>query len=99
MKINRITVATIEQFITARQLAGMSLGTLRKILVTLGQILSYAVRHKYLDHNPLKEAERPRGQGEEKKGERIKVLTPDQIKGFWLRWRTKNITPSFSWQS
>ena len=52
-------MATIEKIITTRQVEGMNLGTLRKILVTLGQILSYAVRHKYLDPNPLREAERP----------------------------------------
>ena len=63
LKINRITIATVEKFITDRQAQGMNIGTLRKILVTLGQILNYAVRHKYIDHNPLREAERPRGSG------------------------------------
>ena len=81
-QINRITIATVEKFITDRQAQGMNLGTLRKILVTLGQILSYAVRHKYLDHNPLKEAERPRGQGEEKQEESIRILTPAQLNAF-----------------
>ncbi len=79
LKINRINIATIEQFITTRQMKGMNLGTLRKVLVTLGQILSYAVRHKYLGHNPLKEAERPRGQGEENQDEHIRILTPVQL--------------------
>ena len=82
LKKNRITIPTIEQFITDRQMAGMNLGTLRKILVTLGQILSYAVRHKYLDHNPLKEAERPRGQGKTKQDENIRILSPDQLNVF-----------------
>lgn len=65
----------------------MNLGNLRKILVTLGQILSYAVRHKYLEHNPLKEAERPRDQAqlngdEEGCGQDTKILTPAQINAF-----------------
>ena len=34
---------------------------LRKILVTLGQIMRYAVRHRYISHNPFTDAERPRG--------------------------------------
>jgi integrase len=84
LKINRITVAVIEKFITARQLEGMNLGTLRKILVTLGQILNYAVRHKYLDHNPLRDAERPKAQGKEKTKEQ-QVLTPEQINTFLAR--------------
>jgi len=41
----------------------MKLGTLRKILVTLNQIMTYAVRHKYIAYNPVRDAERPRGQG------------------------------------
>jgi integrase len=82
LKINRINIATVEKFINNRQAQGMNLGTLRKILVTLGQILSYGVRHKYLDHNPLKEAERPRGQGEEKQDKTIRILSPAQLNAF-----------------
>ena len=33
----------------------MNIKTLRKILVTLGQIFSYAVRHRYIDYNPLRD--------------------------------------------
>ena len=58
----------------------MNLGTLRKILVTLGQILSYGVRHKYLDHNPLKEAERPRGQERRRQGRGRKDFNACPIK-------------------
>ncbi len=83
LKINRITLAIVEKFISARQVEGMKIGTLRKILVTLGQIFGYAVRHKYLDHNPLRDAERPRGQGQEREGnDKTYIMTPDQIKGF-----------------
>ena len=40
---------------------GMNLATLRKILVSLNQIMSYAVRHRYIDSNPVRDVERPRG--------------------------------------
>jgi integrase len=40
----------------------MNIGTLRKILVTFGQILCHAVRNKYLENNPVREAERPKPQ-------------------------------------
>ena len=79
LKVNRITTATVEKFITTRQNEGMNINTLRKILVNLGQILSYAVRHRYIDYNPLKEAERPRSQGNEGNVE-ITILNPEQIK-------------------
>ncbi len=42
----------------------MNITTLRKIIVTFNQIMNYAVRHRYIDHNPVRDAERPRGQGE-----------------------------------
>jgi len=84
LKINRITTATIEKYITTRQIQGMNINTLRKVLVTMGQILSYAVRHKYIDHSPLKDAERPRSTGKEgvHEQEKIRVLTPPQIRTF-----------------
>jgi integrase len=75
-----MTTARLERFITKRQNEGMNINTLRKILVTLGQILSYAVRHKYLDQNPLREVERPRNPGEEKK--ELTILTPEQLRAF-----------------
>jgi integrase len=78
--INRITIATVESFIMKRQVQGMNIGTLRKILVTLGQVLSYAVKHRYIDFNPLREAERPRDQAKGvEECDKIAVLTPDQI--------------------
>lgn len=65
----------------------MNIGTLRKILVTMGQILSYAVRHKYIDYNPLREAERPRPQAKVQEGDDVgqvemRILTPLQINTF-----------------
>ena len=81
IKINRITIARIEKFIQIRQEQGMKLGTLRKILVSLNQIMSYAVRHKYIGHNPLRDAERPRGQGVEESN-KITILNVEEIKTF-----------------
>jgi len=79
LKINRITTARIEKFISSRQEQGMKLGTLRKILVTLNQIMTYAVRHKYISYNPVRDAERPRGQGTVK-DKKISVLSVEDIK-------------------
>jgi len=78
IKINRITTARVEKFIASRQKQGTHIMTLRKTLVSLGQIFSYAVRHKYIDYNPARDAERPKGQGNTKK-QKIRVLTPDEI--------------------
>lgn len=81
MKINLISVSIIEKFIRQKQDSNMNLKTLRKILVTLNQIFSYAVRHRFIDHNPLRDAERPKSHGSEGEHEqdKINILTPDQI--------------------
>jgi integrase len=81
LKINRITTATVEKYITERQNEGMHINTLRKDIVALGQIMAYAVRHKYTSYNPVRDAERPRGQGDEQKA-KIRILTPEEINRF-----------------
>ena len=79
LPINRITVSHIEKFISKRQDEKMSLALIQKLIISLGQIMAYAVRHRYIDHNPVREAEKPKGQGKEKEN-RINVLNPNQIK-------------------
>lgn len=76
-KMNRITIAMIESWITKRQNKGMPITTLRKLLVTLGQIFRYAARHKYISYNPFIDAEGPKGR---RKKNHIKILTPIEIK-------------------
>jgi integrase len=71
----------VEKWITARHNEGMNLSTLKKILVTFGQIMAYAVRHGYIDYNPVRDAERPRGNGETKQ-DKIRVLTPSEVNSF-----------------
>jgi integrase len=81
LKINRITTAKIEKWITDRQKQDMPIETIRKILVTMGQIFKYAARHKYIPYNPFLDAERPRSQGKTTK-KKIRVLNPSEIKSF-----------------
>jgi len=79
-RIDRITTATVESFITAKQGETMSLGTLRKILVTLNQIMAYAVRHRLIDYNPVRDAERPKATGAIGETREMKIMAPDQIR-------------------
>lgn len=81
IKVNRITMAKVEKFIADKQTSGMNLTTLRKLIVTFNQIMKYSVRHKYIDYNPVRDAERPNGQGKEEK-EHIRILTPTEINAF-----------------
>jgi integrase len=80
-KIDRITTATVESFITARQSKNMALASLRKILVTLNQVMAYAVRHRLIDYNPVRDAERPKSTGKIDESKDISILTPVQIRG------------------
>jgi site-specific recombinase XerD len=59
-KVNRITVAMVEKCIGEHQTVGMPIATIRKILVSLNQIMKYAARRGYISYNPLSVAERPR---------------------------------------
>jgi integrase len=80
LKINRVTIKTVEQWIADRQKAKMNISTLRKILVTFNQILAYAVRHQYIAYNPLRDAERPRKQGgQNESNHKVRVLNPKEI--------------------
>lgn len=69
-KINHVNFDAIETF-KAKALKGelpaedkrfkmVSPPTLRKILITLGGILKYAVRRRYIDYNPVREVEKPK---------------------------------------
>ncbi len=78
LKINRITTKKIEKYIIDRQEQGMNIATLRKILVSFGQIMAYAVRHKYIDYYPFRDAERPKKRHDESTG-KIRILTPGEI--------------------
>ena len=78
LKINRISIAKIEKYISDRQKEEMHILTLRKILVTLGQIMAYAVRHRYISYNPFKDAERPKNQGKSEDN-KIRILNKSKI--------------------
>ncbi|HQM44101.1 MAG TPA: tyrosine-type recombinase/integrase [Smithellaceae bacterium] len=101
LRINQITMATIEKFIAELQNKVLStkatrkpgyiptgkekkisLNTMRKIIVTLNQVMAYAVRHRLIDYNPVRDAERPRNQGKEVQEKAISILTPKQIRNF-----------------
>jgi integrase len=60
IKLNRITTGTVEKFISEKQKDEMNITTLRKLIVTFNQVMSYGVRHRYIDYNPVRDAERPK---------------------------------------
>jgi integrase len=79
LKVNRISTVTVEKFISSKQDVGMNITTLRKLIVTFNQVMNYAVRHRYIEYNPVRDAERPRGRGKAKENH-IRILNPSEIK-------------------
>jgi integrase len=59
-KINRISFNSVERFMSHAATKGVKPPTLKKILVTLGGILKYAVRKKLCEYNPIREIEKPK---------------------------------------
>ncbi len=82
IRIDMISTSTVEKWIIKRQTEGMCIGMLRKIIVTFNQIMAYAVRHKLIDSNPVRDAERPRKKMDDVVKGNIAVLNPDQIRAF-----------------
>ena len=54
--------------------------TLRKILITLGSILTHAVRMRYIDFNPAREVEKPKGKGLKNEQGEMVILKPEEIR-------------------
>ncbi len=81
LKVNRINISTVEKWISKRQKDGVHIQTLRKLLMVFGQIMAYAVRHRHIEYNPVRDAERPNDRGKVKK-KAIRVLIPTEMKAF-----------------
>jgi integrase len=82
IKLNRITTGTVEKFISEKQKDEMNITTLRKLIVTFNQVMSYGVRHRYIDYNPVRDAERPKRKRAKHNGlddSAIQVLAPADI--------------------
>jgi site-specific recombinase XerC len=58
-KINQLTFAVVERYMFAALKEGVTPPTLKKILTTLSGIMKYALKHRYVDSNPVREIERP----------------------------------------
>lgn len=82
IRIDMISTSTVEKWITKRQTDGMCLGMLRKLIVTFNQVMAYAVRHKLIDSNPVRDAERPRKKMDDIVRGNIAVFNPEQIRAF-----------------
>ena len=81
-RINRINYDKVEKFISHCLENGMTIPTLKKILINLGAIMTYGVRKRYIDYNPVRDAEKPKGQSKHDDNEEFSILTPPEIISF-----------------
>jgi len=79
-KINLVNFDAIEKFKAERLKNGVTPPTLHKVLTTLGAILKYAVRMRYIDYNPAREIEKPKGKSVYGEKDELVVLTPEDIR-------------------
>ena len=80
IRLTRIDVKAIETYMAYKFREGIiNKVTINKTIVTLGAILKYAVRHRYIDSNPVQNVEKYR-RSPEKFEEKIHYLTPEQIR-------------------
>lgn len=81
-KITRINYDSVESFINHCYEDKVSIPTLRKILVNLGAIMTYSCRKRYIDYNPIRDIEKPKGRSEHKEDE-LNILIPTQCKALF----------------
>lgn len=78
LRVDRITVSTVEKFIADKMAAGVSVPLLKKILITFGGIMGYAEKHSYAFRNPVRQAEKPSTKGIVAESQ-VRVLSATQI--------------------
>ena len=78
-RISRINYDKVEEFISHCLDKNMTISTLKKIMVNFSQIMTYAVRKRYVDYNPVRDVEKPKGKSEHREDNKVSVLTPAEI--------------------
>ena len=78
LKVSMITTPMVEKFFSGLLTGGKKIGTIKRISSTLNQILAYAVRHRMIDSNPVRDAERPKKTMNSQRT--VTVLNPEQIR-------------------
>lgn len=83
LKITQVSFDVIERFKAERLETGVTPPTLSKILTTLGQVLTYAVRSRYIDFNPAREVKKPKDDRVDDEHEEMAIIQPNQIRALF----------------
>jgi len=76
--INRINFDSVEKYMVKLRKEGKSEPLIRKILITLNQVMKYATRKRYIETNPVREVDKPKNKTGA--GGKIDFLTPYEIR-------------------
>jgi integrase len=87
--INQVNFDAIEKFKSDRLKHKVTPPTLRKLLITLGQILRYAVRCRYIDFNPMGDVEKPKDLRSDEKKKKMVSLEPERLQALFNASDTK----------
>ena len=82
-KISQINFDLIERYKVKALGNGVTAATLRRVFSSLNGILSYAVKSRYLEYNPVKEVEKPKDRRDHEEKDEIAVLQPEQIRALF----------------
>ena len=84
-KINHLNFESVEKFKNDSHKKGTTPPTRRKILINLGAILTYAVKMRYIDYNPAREVEKPKGKSAHSEKDKLVILRPEEIRALLAR--------------
>lgn len=79
-KITLINTRDVEKWVSKKQDEEKALESIRRFIVTMNQIMNFAVRHKLIDANPVQSAEKPRKTVDDDMKNQLRVLQPKQIR-------------------
>jgi integrase len=82
MPINKVGYEQVIGFLSHCHESGVTVSTTKKILINLGAIMTFAVRMRYIDHNPVRDVEKPRGKSVHEDNSEIEIMTPGEIRLF-----------------
>lgn len=80
VKINRVSFDLVEKFLSHSLENGVTIPTLKKILINLGAIMTYAVRKRFIGYNVVRDVEKPKGQSVHDETKEMDILMPAEIR-------------------
>lgn len=79
IQIRHINYDSVERFMQYCRKREISISTLKKIKNTFQAIMHYACKKRYIDHNPVKDIDKPKGQSNHNEDDEMTILSRNEI--------------------